>query len=305
MSEVLAPTWSDLQRLVETATEQLLICTPYYTKEGVGRVFDHLSTGVALRIWTRLSPTDWASGVSDPEELLALLELVSDLGSTPELGIHQYLHAKAYVADRSMALIGSANLTGGGFSTNLELIVRFLGQEAEQAAIVVEALCRPRLRPCSAAQLRTWIEGSRAAVALARRSTVDDAEILSTAQASLDAMLGYGGPSLPALARPDISELDSFIVWLRAHNDLAGADVLLRRHDNADGQQLQGHVKQSFFACWRFLQERPGLQPILDRALSDLAMRFTSPVTPSYSTHGSLISTLTPRTPASPIVTLY
>ncbi len=37
MPDVFIPTWQDVQGLASAAKSQLLICTPYYSKEGVGR----------------------------------------------------------------------------------------------------------------------------------------------------------------------------------------------------------------------------------------------------------------------------
>ena len=37
MPDVFIPTWQDVQGLASAAKSQLLICTPYYSEEGVGR----------------------------------------------------------------------------------------------------------------------------------------------------------------------------------------------------------------------------------------------------------------------------
>jgi hypothetical protein len=46
--------------------------------------------------------------------------------------------------------------------------------------------------------------------------------------------------------------------------------MILRRHANVDGQNLQGHVKQSFFAAFRFFAEQPSFIPLVASALRRL-----------------------------------
>jgi hypothetical protein len=248
---------------VSGARHRLTVVTPFYSEEGVTHVLDHLGDTAFVAVTTRLSPPDWLAGVADPEALADLLDLLPGRHS---LGIIRNLHAKAYVGDRDHALVGSANLSEGGFIRNIELMVRFRGSEAADALDVVERACAGS-RPMDLPALQRWIADSKPAIDDARTVTTEAAEQLAPAQEALDTVLGYGR-STRTLPDPRQIELDDFIDWARGHAALAGADMIVRRHDNADGQNLQGHVKQSFYAVTRFLNERPDMRGPLAGALA-------------------------------------
>jgi hypothetical protein len=272
MPETISPSWLDLEDVICSAHTEILICSPFFSVEGLDRVLDHLPTDVTLRFWTRLSPTDWASGVSDPPQLLALLELLSERGTQVELGISQQLHAKVYAADQARALVGSANLSAGGFGGNVEIMVRLHSTEAADAVRVLEEACRDSLHPLSLPALRQWVDDTSPSIDVARRDPISAPEILAPAQARLDEVLGFGtlSPVLPSASEPTRSNMENFVDWLKDHDDLAGADMLLRRYHNVDGHNLTGHFKQCFFASWRFIEENPHLRSELSAALNSL-----------------------------------
>lgn len=270
MADIIIPTWHHLEDTVRNAHHQLVVCTPYYTDAGVGRVFDHLPAQAALAFWTRLSPSDWLSRVSDPKALCVLLDLLGTAGHPIELLICQRLHAKAYVADGRLALVGSSNLSEGGFHRNLELMVRLQDEDASQVSAHIENTYRPHARSLTPDQLRTWVEQYETQIEQVRRKTEEaEAHDLEQAQRSLDELLGYGQHVTP-LQEPTREDLDGFVRWLRSRTDLPGAQALVNRHDNTDGQNLTGHFKQSFFASLRFLREHSDLQQSLSEALSHL-----------------------------------
>ena len=82
-------------------------------------------------------------------------------------------------------------------------------------------------------------------------------------------MLGFGSGAGLA-SEPRLTDLTDFASWLGHHRQLSGAQVLLDRHTNTDGQNLTGHFKQCFFACWRFFGEHPELRNQLSDALDHL-----------------------------------
>ncbi len=272
MAEIIVPTWVDFQEVVSSANERLTICSPYYTEAGVEKVLDNLMAHTSLIVLTRLSPSDWVSRVSDPQALLALLDLLSEAGHQIDLHILQRLHAKAYLADSALALVGSSNLSEGGFERNLEIMVRLRGAEAEVVSRLMEETYRTNARDLLIDQLRTWVEDHQGTVQDVRRGREgDDAEELEPAQRALDEMLKYGAEP-QEIAEPDPSLMEQFVEWLRLHPDLAGARVMLSRHDNTDGQNLTGHFRQCFYAAFRFLQERPQLRTPLSSALDQIQM---------------------------------
>ncbi len=114
MARVIRASWDAFDRIVGAARNRLLTCSPFYSEEGLGRLFDAFPypDGPQMTVVSRLSPSDWLSGVADPRAMLTLLET---LGDEHRLIVHQRLHAKAYLADSARGLVGSANLSSGGF----------------------------------------------------------------------------------------------------------------------------------------------------------------------------------------------
>jgi len=82
-----------------------------------------------------------------------------------------------------------------------------------------------------------------------------ESDALADVQRSLDRLLGRGGGHVEQ-GREQI-ELDDFVAMLRDHTDLPGAQVVIDRHTNANGDNLTGHVKQSVAAAQHFLNSRP------------------------------------------------
>lgn len=263
--DILQPAWTDLEALVASATDELTIVTPFYTEDGVNRIFDRLGAATSLQVVTRLSPPDWAAGAADPQALFALLDLVRERCG---LRIVRNLHAKVYVADRHTALLGSSNLTGGGFGGNVEMAVRVQGHEAEEVRAATLAACAAG-KPLSVDALKRWIDLAEPKVAAAAKRETPIAEELADAQAELDRVLGFGRAT-KRLPDPAQDDLRDFVDWLRSRRTLPGADVVIRRHDNADGQNLQGHVKQSFFAAVRFCEDYPEVAAEMQGALGSL-----------------------------------
>jgi len=61
-------------------------------------------------------------------------------GVEPERGKDWKMHGKAVVADRTDALVGSANFTGSGLGRNLEIGVHVTGRRAGEICELVERL---------------------------------------------------------------------------------------------------------------------------------------------------------------------
>lgn len=269
MSDIILPTWSDLDDLFAAASSRLLVCTPFYSEGGLGHIERNVASKVTVHVRVRLSPTDWASGISDPEGLLILLDILSGRGCEIDLGVNQRLHAKVYAADDSLVLLGSANLTSGGFGNNFELMSRMTGDEARNATEVIDRGLKPNLRAVSFSSLVKWVEDARADVSRARemeQNDTDDAgEILDAAQSRLDSMLGYGSTETSGAHEPTPSDYDRFLDWLQRHSMLPGADMVIARARNK--QRNSGKVKQSFYGGYRFLMQN---STYIDQLRSDL-----------------------------------
>ena len=270
MVEIMIPVWKDLEAVVQNAKGELIICSPFYSETGLDHVRDNLTGKVAIQIYTRISPSDWANRISDPEALLQFLLKTSSKGHSTVLLVNQRLHAKAYVANRNKALVGSSNLSDGGFEQNIEMMAMLDGKAANDVASLIDRRIRPETKKVSIRQLRTWITRHKKTVEEVRKAAEGvQAGKLRDAQRSLDKMLGFGrGKS--RIKPVKINDLIKFIRWLNRNNRLAGSQVLIARHKNTDGQNLQGHVKQCFFGALRFLMENAALQIPLSEDLKTL-----------------------------------
>lgn len=270
MSFIYRPTWDNLREVLHASAQRVLVCSPYITRAGVDYLFDALPEHVGLELITRLSPSDWASGVSDPEALMALLGLWHDEGNPTSLHVVQRLHAKVYSADDSRVLVGSSNLSEGGFDHNIELVVELSGDAAHDAVFALQTACAPHSKEISLVQLSEWIARSRDTVSMARAAAAQEPDVLSVVQADLDQMLGFGTPA-PRIAMAADPDIGPFIIWLDARPELPGAQVILNRHRNTDRQNLTGHVKQCFFGSVRFLKEHPEFVETISNALEQLS----------------------------------
>ena len=118
---VLGRDWKQtFANLIRSARTELVISSPYVTRDGIDFILNNLSQpardGVRVRFVTNLSPTNICQGSTDPHAFLTLI------GSARMVEIIHLsrLHAKVYVADLSHAIVTSANLTRGGLELNYE-----------------------------------------------------------------------------------------------------------------------------------------------------------------------------------------
>jgi phosphatidylserine/phosphatidylglycerophosphate/cardiolipin synthase-like enzyme len=126
------------------APKEILICSPWISKDGVGLLREALSRiSVAklktLGVWLRISLEDHLQQRTDYVGLLNLLQDFKHRSQKTRIAIAKAdnLHAKVYRVD-SMALIGSANLTTAGFGGgNLEIVGWCTDTESKQLARVM------------------------------------------------------------------------------------------------------------------------------------------------------------------------
>lgn len=106
--------------------QRLLMVCPYIKEEVVTAMQQALLTGVrqqqlAIRIITRVNPDDLLSGSSDIAALQQLLRWPDDLPDcTLEMRAIPNVHAKVWVCDTQLAIVGSGNATPSGLDENLE-----------------------------------------------------------------------------------------------------------------------------------------------------------------------------------------
>lgn len=266
MAHVINPSWNDFRRIVESARNRLLVCTAYFSEDGLGHLFDALPGGTHLTFVSRLSPLDWSNGVADPEALIALLEMLREDGRESRFVVHQQLHAKAYLADSVRGLIGSANLSAGGFDRNFEIMLEIDAAEAAAAELLIEHETSAHGVPIALESFRQWVDEHTTLINGLRREEPDAADLVDV-QRSLDRMLGYGHAQ--AIVE-DIPDIDDYAAWLESNQLLPGSTVLLDRLRNRSGQNLTGHVRQSYYAVVRFLYAYPQHLENLARGLDSM-----------------------------------
>jgi phosphatidylserine/phosphatidylglycerophosphate/cardiolipin synthase-like enzyme len=158
--ELLPSPWhSALDVLVRSVRAELTIVSPFITRSATARVLDILrkehSRSLRVHIVTDLSVTHLIDGALDPAAIVDVL----DLFPSTVVSIAPRLHAKAYLADRSVAIVTSANLTDGGLYFNKEygvllrdpMHVSQLKQDIEAYASLGSRTSRTRLEALVAA----------------------------------------------------------------------------------------------------------------------------------------------------------
>jgi hypothetical protein len=76
---------------------------------------------VNLTVFSRFDELEWLTGVTDPEVFSELFEFGRRKSWEVKVILVDGLHAKAIVLGKRAAILGSANVTGGGFDGNFEL----------------------------------------------------------------------------------------------------------------------------------------------------------------------------------------
>lgn len=106
--------------VVRSASNDLLLCSPYISRYGCDVVLTGLSQECkdsgCVTVVTDLSPEAICQGSTDP----GAIGLVGDHVRNLQVRHLPRLHAKVYVADAKMAIVTSGNLTAGGLRQNYE-----------------------------------------------------------------------------------------------------------------------------------------------------------------------------------------
>ena len=246
MTNVLVPRWEDFESLVASANEKLTFFTPYYSSNWIGKTLNATDTVVDFEFWTRLSLIDWANGFAAPEKLVEFMKQVEQAGKNTMLIRQPKLHAKAYFADRESALVGSSNLTDGGFNQNVEIAIQLHGDLAEDALEKLTFSSLPRSKTFSISELDAWIEKYKDRIDRYRANNKDNQEDLEAAEHEMEYETSVG------IIEPVQHHLDSFIGWLAANTEYPGAAYLVELNDDKIVQRRQGHVKQCFAGVYRF-----------------------------------------------------
>ena len=240
MSEWLSPRWPLLEDVIRAAEGRLILCSPYIRREALDTVAAAFPDTVSsVEVWTKLDQRDWLLGASEPDGLRDFIDDLRDRTNSVSIRNGQNLHAKIIVSDGPRAIAGSANLTRGGYSRNLEIARLVTGVELDQLRNAAAAI-RSNLAPVSDEQFHDFVAECMGKV--------------ETQEALLD-LIREESPAQDFT----VAGLLSFQEWwdvLESSPSRMARDLLVIAK-NADGNNNSGKVKQAFFAVQRFLQEYP------------------------------------------------
>ncbi len=263
MANILIPRWQDLENVIQQANGKVTIFAPFFSGIGIQKVQLNCKLPIDVDFWTRMSLHDWANGIADPEALRDFMALVEEEGKIAILKIQPALHAKAYFADESAALIGSSNLTRGGFDKNIEIMFRVDGENAANALESLSFSAEPKSKQITVGQLDDWIDKYSDRIHKYREDNKGSREELEEAEQESEEETTEG------IVDPIEVTLQSFIQWLIDNQQYAGASDLVELNADTVVQRRQGHVKQCFAGVYRFLQFHPSWIQRLANAATD------------------------------------
>ena len=99
----------------ENAKQRVRIISPFIQDSMAKYLIDSMGRGIASQLITRFYREDFITSVSSLNALKCLHSAGTKIYAIRDL------HAKLYLFDDNIAIIGSANFTGGGFGNNIEL----------------------------------------------------------------------------------------------------------------------------------------------------------------------------------------
>lgn len=131
-SLVSSPIQPHLLNLINNCYSDLVIASPYITKSAVDWLVKTKAKSLEkISVLTNVSIDSVISKSLDT----SALRLILDEFQTTSIVSLPYLHAKVFVADKSVALVTSANFTNGGLWKNYEYGVIIKGEEAVKTII--------------------------------------------------------------------------------------------------------------------------------------------------------------------------
>ncbi len=99
----------------DKAKHRIRIISPFIQESMTRYLVDSMGKGITSQLITRFYREDFIRSVSSLSALKGLQHAGVEIYALKDL------HAKVYLFDDNVAIIGSANFTGGGFGNNIEL----------------------------------------------------------------------------------------------------------------------------------------------------------------------------------------
>jgi len=233
-----------------------LICTPYYSERGLRLLDSFFDTAEEVEFWTRFSPLDWKAGVADMAALRRRVESVLERGKAFNFRISDDLHAKIYKPSDDRVILGSANLTWPGMTSNIEVVVELTESEATAFSPTLSAI-RGKLTPVGAEDFSAYVGAVGDAISKSSDGPVEEDEELNAAidlaEETLRGSLSHTAPQTGGVIWGD---LESFIEYCQKEASPVAREISDRHKGK---HSLQGHVKHCFYGAVRFLSQHSDL----------------------------------------------
>lgn len=250
-----------------------LICTPYYSERGLQLLDPFFDTAVAVEFWTRFSPLDWRAGVADMAALKRRVQSVLDRGKRFDIRVSDDLHAKIYRISDDTVIIGSANLTWPGMTSNIEVVCELTENDATAFSSVL-ATIRDRLTPVGAEVLTAYVDVAADAIFKPFDGPAEEDEEMNAAielaEEELRKALSETAPDATGIPS---AELEGFIDYCHKEDSGVGREIIARHKGK---HSLQGHVKHCFYGTIRFMHEFPQFVDEIAATPGDLLYDFAN-----------------------------
>jgi len=254
-----------------------IVCTPFFTREGIEMVSGHLEKSRAVDLVLRADLNDWVTGYADLECLSGLITKLHlrDVGVT--IRMIRGLHAKVYASyDNNRAYFGSANLTEAAFSSNSEIMTYADNGHARQLFEVVKNMVNS-FDPIPPTKFQDFVDISKDVVKKIRakgtpRIVMDNdflaaEELYNKELFPLHHRIRHTSGTHVRSVVPDESQkyrslgapwpdLGEFIRYCEKSR-VPDARVIVNRFYGLSN--LQGHIKHMFYGCLFFFYENHGM----------------------------------------------
>jgi len=116
-----------------TGVQSIVLCSPFLTMGGIRPLLDRFKRKekVNLDVISRFDEVEWLTGVTEPKVFEELFRLATTKKWTINIWLVDSLHSKVILIGNKVAIVGSANITGGGFEGNHELGILISGSKVE------------------------------------------------------------------------------------------------------------------------------------------------------------------------------
>jgi len=119
------------ENVLKSTEQELIVVSPYISATGIETIDLNLNDISKLKLVTKLSVRDCVFGAYAPETVLNFILSRHKGECCPKIWVNQRLHAKCYIFDRKVSIMGSLNLTHGGLTKNREMAYLFKGKTAK------------------------------------------------------------------------------------------------------------------------------------------------------------------------------